>query len=155
MRESVLERMTEATLVIKAAAVADYRPVIVSEQKLKRTGPLMPVSYTHLDVYKRQRMTCTNLRRKSHAAPQWSGFVNGTCRDRAPNAACVVNGSRWIGELVQHERTGCRGSLRDDECRRSNKNQDRETTAPANLKQGFLPPGGASHNSPVSAVRIL
>jgi len=41
MRESVLERMTEATLVIKAAAVADYRPVIVSEQKLKRTGPLM------------------------------------------------------------------------------------------------------------------
>jgi phosphopantothenoylcysteine decarboxylase/phosphopantothenate--cysteine ligase len=32
--------MTEATLVIKAAAVADYRPVSVSEQKLKRTGPL-------------------------------------------------------------------------------------------------------------------
>jgi len=26
--------------VIKAAAVADYRPVVVSEQKLKRTGPL-------------------------------------------------------------------------------------------------------------------
>ncbi len=32
--------MAEATLVIKAAAVADYRPVAVSEQKLKRTGPL-------------------------------------------------------------------------------------------------------------------
>jgi phosphopantothenoylcysteine decarboxylase/phosphopantothenate--cysteine ligase len=40
MREAVLERMTEATLVIKAAAVADYRPVTVSEQKLKRSGPL-------------------------------------------------------------------------------------------------------------------
>jgi len=40
MRESVLARMNEATLVIKAAAVADYRPVAVSEQKLKRTGPL-------------------------------------------------------------------------------------------------------------------
>ena len=40
MREAVLERMAEATLVIKAAAVADYRPVAVSEQKLKRTGPL-------------------------------------------------------------------------------------------------------------------
>jgi phosphopantothenoylcysteine decarboxylase/phosphopantothenate--cysteine ligase len=38
MRQAVLERMTEATLVIKAAAVADYRPVAVSEQKLKRTG---------------------------------------------------------------------------------------------------------------------
>jgi phosphopantothenoylcysteine decarboxylase/phosphopantothenate--cysteine ligase len=40
MRNAVLERMTEATIVIKAAAVADYRPVNVSEQKLKRTGPL-------------------------------------------------------------------------------------------------------------------
>jgi phosphopantothenoylcysteine decarboxylase/phosphopantothenate--cysteine ligase len=32
--------MNEATLLIKAAAVADYRPVNVSGQKLKRTGPL-------------------------------------------------------------------------------------------------------------------
>ena len=40
MRQAVLERMKEATLVIKAAAVADYRPLNVSEQKLKRTGPL-------------------------------------------------------------------------------------------------------------------
>jgi phosphopantothenoylcysteine decarboxylase/phosphopantothenate--cysteine ligase len=40
MREAVFERMTEATLVIKAAAVADYRPVTVSEQKLRRSGPL-------------------------------------------------------------------------------------------------------------------
>jgi len=40
MRAAVLERMKEATLIIKAAAVADYRPVTVSEQKLKRRGPL-------------------------------------------------------------------------------------------------------------------
>jgi phosphopantothenoylcysteine decarboxylase/phosphopantothenate--cysteine ligase len=40
MRTAVLERMTEATLIIKAAAVADYRPIAVSEQKLKRTGTL-------------------------------------------------------------------------------------------------------------------
>jgi phosphopantothenoylcysteine decarboxylase/phosphopantothenate--cysteine ligase len=40
MRQAVLGRMNEATLVIKAAAVADYRPVAFSEQKLKRTGPL-------------------------------------------------------------------------------------------------------------------
>jgi phosphopantothenoylcysteine decarboxylase / phosphopantothenate---cysteine ligase len=40
MRAAVLGRMTEATLVIKAAAVADYRPVQVSPQKLKRNGPL-------------------------------------------------------------------------------------------------------------------
>jgi phosphopantothenoylcysteine decarboxylase/phosphopantothenate--cysteine ligase len=40
MRRAVLERMIEATFVIKAAAVADYKPVAVSEQKLKRTGPM-------------------------------------------------------------------------------------------------------------------
>jgi phosphopantothenoylcysteine decarboxylase/phosphopantothenate--cysteine ligase len=40
MRNSVLSRMKDATLVIKAAAVADYRPLAVSEHKLKRSGPL-------------------------------------------------------------------------------------------------------------------
>lgn len=40
MRRAVLDRMGLATMVIKAAAVADYRPVIVAEQKLKRSGPL-------------------------------------------------------------------------------------------------------------------
>ena len=40
MRAAVLGRMVEATMVIKAAAVADYRPVNVSQQKLKRTGPM-------------------------------------------------------------------------------------------------------------------
>ena len=40
MRNAVIERMAEATIVIKAAAVADYRPVAVAEQKLKRKGPL-------------------------------------------------------------------------------------------------------------------
>jgi len=40
MRKAVLDRMKEATLIIKAAAVADYRPLTVSEQKLKRIGPL-------------------------------------------------------------------------------------------------------------------
>ncbi len=40
MREAVLARMDESSIVIKAAAVADYRPVVVSEQKLKRTGPM-------------------------------------------------------------------------------------------------------------------
>lgn len=40
MRDAVLERMQEATMVVKAAAVADYKPVTVSDQKLKRTGPM-------------------------------------------------------------------------------------------------------------------
>lgn len=40
MRKEVLGRMVDATMIIKAAAVADYRPLNVSEQKLKRTGPM-------------------------------------------------------------------------------------------------------------------
>ncbi len=39
MRDAVLSRIDQATIVIKAAAVADYRPVTLSDRKLKRTGP--------------------------------------------------------------------------------------------------------------------
>ncbi|MGA7860219.1 MAG: bifunctional phosphopantothenoylcysteine decarboxylase/phosphopantothenate--cysteine ligase CoaBC [Terracidiphilus sp.] len=59
MRHAVLERMTDATLVIKAAAVADYRPVNVSDQKLKRTGPitleLAPTEDILAEVVRRRR----------------------------------------------------------------------------------------------------
>lgn len=59
MRLAVLERMSEATLVIKAAAVADYRPVNVSGQKLKRTGPmtleLAPTEDILAEVVRRRR----------------------------------------------------------------------------------------------------
>ena len=40
MRHAVLSRMNEATMIVKSAAVADYRPLVVSEQKLKRSGPI-------------------------------------------------------------------------------------------------------------------
>ena len=40
MRQSVFEHLPESTLVIKAAAVADYRPRLRAEKKIKRTGPI-------------------------------------------------------------------------------------------------------------------
>ncbi len=40
MRQAVLARQAEATIVIKSAAVADYRPVAVAAQKMRRSGPL-------------------------------------------------------------------------------------------------------------------
>jgi phosphopantothenoylcysteine decarboxylase/phosphopantothenate--cysteine ligase len=59
MRQAVLARMEESTLIIKAAAVADYKPVIVSEQKLKRTGPmtleLAPTEDILAEVVRRRR----------------------------------------------------------------------------------------------------
>jgi phosphopantothenoylcysteine decarboxylase/phosphopantothenate--cysteine ligase len=59
MRDAVLERIPEVTLVIKAAAVADYRPVNVATQKLKRTGPmtleLAPTEDILAEVVRRRR----------------------------------------------------------------------------------------------------
>jgi phosphopantothenoylcysteine decarboxylase/phosphopantothenate--cysteine ligase len=40
MRQAVLKLLPEASIVIKTAAVADYRPRHAAEQKIKRTGPL-------------------------------------------------------------------------------------------------------------------
>ncbi|MGA7382893.1 MAG: bifunctional phosphopantothenoylcysteine decarboxylase/phosphopantothenate--cysteine ligase CoaBC [Terriglobales bacterium] len=40
MRESVLRLLPQATIVIKTAAVADYRPKSAASQKIKRTGPM-------------------------------------------------------------------------------------------------------------------
>ena len=40
MRYAVMERLPEATIVIKAAAVSDYKPVVEAEQKIKRDGPI-------------------------------------------------------------------------------------------------------------------
>ncbi len=40
MRDAVLGRLDQATIVIKAAAVADYRPRAQADQKLRRSGPL-------------------------------------------------------------------------------------------------------------------
>jgi phosphopantothenoylcysteine decarboxylase/phosphopantothenate--cysteine ligase len=51
--------MAEATILIKAAAVADYRPVAVSGQKIKRTGPitleLAPTEDILAEVVRRRR----------------------------------------------------------------------------------------------------
>jgi len=40
MRDAVLKLLPEANVVIKTAAVADYRPKTMAEQKLKRKGPM-------------------------------------------------------------------------------------------------------------------
>jgi len=40
MHAAVLAHLSEATIVIKAAAVSDFRPVHTSPEKLKRNGPL-------------------------------------------------------------------------------------------------------------------
>jgi len=40
MRQAVLAHLPAATMVVMAAAVADYRPRLCAEQKIKRTGPI-------------------------------------------------------------------------------------------------------------------
>ncbi|MGA8531697.1 MAG: bifunctional phosphopantothenoylcysteine decarboxylase/phosphopantothenate--cysteine ligase CoaBC [Acidobacteriaceae bacterium] len=40
MRDAVMSRLDQATIVVKAAAVADYRPRVQADQKLRRSGTL-------------------------------------------------------------------------------------------------------------------
>jgi phosphopantothenoylcysteine decarboxylase/phosphopantothenate--cysteine ligase len=40
MRQAVLRLLPQATIVVKTAAVADYRPKSTASQKIKRTGPM-------------------------------------------------------------------------------------------------------------------
>jgi phosphopantothenoylcysteine decarboxylase/phosphopantothenate--cysteine ligase len=41
MHDAALNLLSQATIVIKTAAVADYRPKAEASQKLKRTGPML------------------------------------------------------------------------------------------------------------------
>ena len=40
MRNAIFARLPEASVVVMSAAVADYRPRLVAEQKLRRSGPI-------------------------------------------------------------------------------------------------------------------
>jgi phosphopantothenoylcysteine decarboxylase / phosphopantothenate---cysteine ligase len=50
MREAVLQFFSQATIVIKTAAVSDYRPKAAASQKLKRTGPMLLELEPTLDI---------------------------------------------------------------------------------------------------------
>lgn len=43
MRQAVMERVADSTVVIKAAAVADYRPVLRNDQKIKKQGERLTI----------------------------------------------------------------------------------------------------------------
>jgi len=59
MRQAVLQLLPKATIVIKTAAVADYRPKSVASQKIKRSGPitleLEPTADILADVSRRKQ----------------------------------------------------------------------------------------------------
>lgn len=52
MRDAVLHLLPDATIVIKTAAVSDYRAKSVSEQKMKRKGPFMLELEPTMDILK-------------------------------------------------------------------------------------------------------
>jgi phosphopantothenoylcysteine decarboxylase/phosphopantothenate--cysteine ligase len=59
MRSAVFAHLDEATIVIKAAAVADYKPLMRAQQKLKRSGPrvleLEPTEDILTEIVRRRR----------------------------------------------------------------------------------------------------
>jgi len=91
MREAVLARMAEATLIVKAAAVADYRPVAFSEQKLKRTGPLTlelaPTEDILAEVVRRRRPGQLIV---GFAAETTNLMANGRAKLTAKGADAIV-----------------------------------------------------------------
>jgi len=91
MRTAVLERMVEATLLIKAAAVADYRPVNVSDHKLKRTGPmtleLTPTEDILAEVARRRRPGQLIV---GFAAETENGMENGRAKLLRKGADAIV-----------------------------------------------------------------
>jgi phosphopantothenoylcysteine decarboxylase/phosphopantothenate--cysteine ligase len=91
MRKAVLACMDEATVIIKAAAVADYRPLTVSEQKLKRTGPLTieltPTEDILAEVVRRRRPGQLIL---GFAAETTNLMENGRAKLLAKGADAIV-----------------------------------------------------------------
>jgi len=59
MREAVMSRIDQATIIVKAAAVADYRPRVQADQKLRRSGSrtieLEPTQDILAEVVERRR----------------------------------------------------------------------------------------------------
>jgi phosphopantothenoylcysteine decarboxylase/phosphopantothenate--cysteine ligase len=83
--------MAEATLIVKAAAVADYRPVAFSEQKLKRTGPLTlelaPTEDILAEVVRRRRPGQLIV---GFAAETTNLMANGRAKLTAKGADAIV-----------------------------------------------------------------
>lgn len=49
MYEAVINRSSDMDIIIKAAAVADYRPMNVSDEKMKKSGSHLSISLEHTD----------------------------------------------------------------------------------------------------------
>jgi len=101
MRNAVLARMEESTLIIKAAAVADYRPVIVSDQKLKRAGSitieLAPTEDILAEVVRRRRPGQLIV-----------GFAAGDrqCSRQRPRQAAAQGRRRYCRQHCHRRRSG-------------------------------------------------
>ena len=93
MRQAVLKLLPEATIVIKTAAVADYRPKSAAEQKIKRKGPmsleLEPTTDILAELARQQEITNhRRLRRRNRKRPGKRAQETG-CRKSLD--AIVVN----------------------------------------------------------------
>ncbi len=74
MRQAVLKLLPEATIVIKTAAVSDYRPKFVASQKLKRSGnmtlELEPTTDIISEIARNKRSQINNrFRRRNRKCP--------------------------------------------------------------------------------------
>lgn len=75
MRETVLKLLPRASVVIKTAAVSDYRPKIAAVQKIKRKGPMTLELETTPDILK--ELSAQDLTAPGLSTPDQSRIIVG------------------------------------------------------------------------------
>ncbi len=82
MREAALKLLSQATIVIKTAAVSDYRPISAASQKLKRSGPIS------LELEPTTDILAELAAKKNYSAARRFRRRNRKCPRKCPPEAC-------------------------------------------------------------------
>jgi len=107
MARAVRERVSDCTIVVAAAAVADYTPAAPSEQKLKKTGEMMRIELKRTnDIIQ----TVANHRQSGQVV---AGFAAET--DNVIENARNKLSSKGIDLIVANEVGGSAGGFASDE----------------------------------------
>jgi phosphopantothenoylcysteine decarboxylase/phosphopantothenate--cysteine ligase len=90
MREAVLRLLSESTIVIKAAAVADYRPAHAADQKIKRKGAISLELEPTIDILAEVGRKKTNQLVVGFAAETENIMANARQKLLAKNIDAIV-----------------------------------------------------------------
>ena len=115
MRNAVLQRLSQSSIVIKTAAVADYRPRSASGQKIKRKGPMTLELEVTPDILKEMSLKKTSQIIVGFAAETENVLENARQKLLSKNLdAIVVNDVSREGVGFDSDRNAVTIITRDD-----------------------------------------